>query len=60
MVKNKYYLNYSYSALELFKSIDNSLCIITKNNEDSKLLSNELKLLDNNITINHFNENDIL
>ena len=62
MTKNKYilYQNYSYCLVEYFTKNKESLCVITKNNNEAQLLVNELKYFLSNNEILHFNENDIL
>ena len=45
MLKNKHnlYQNYSYCLANYFNENDDSLCIITNNNDEAKYLVNELK-----------------
>ena len=53
MAKNKHirYQNYSYSLVEYFTKNKESLCVITKDNNEAQLLVNELRyfLSDNEI-----------
>ena len=62
MLKNKHNLhqNYSYCLANYFKENDESLCIVTNNNDETKYLINELKLFIEDDIIIHFRENDIL
>ena len=62
MLKNKHNLhqNYSYCLANYFKENDESLCIVTNNNDEAKYLLNELKLFIESDRIIHFRENDIL
>ena len=62
MAKNKHirYQNYSYCLVEYFIKNKESLCVITKDNNEAQLLVNELKYFLGDNEIFHFNENDIL
>lgn len=62
MAKNKHirYQNYSYCLVEYFTKNKESLCVITKDNNEAQLLVNELKYFLSDNEIVHFNENDIL
>ena len=62
MLKNKQinYQNFTYSLKKEFENIDKSLCIITKDNHESKYLIHELKIIFPNYKIYLFPENDLL
>ncbi len=62
MTKNKQnnYQNYAYSIKKYFDKSSNSLCLITKDNIESKYIYNELSFLIKNNLIHIFPENDIL
>ena len=62
MLKNKQinYQNFTYSLKKEFENIDKSLCIITKDNHESKYLIHELKIIFPNYEIYLFPENDLL
>ena len=62
MTKNKQnnYQNYAYSIKKYFDKTSNSLCLITKDNIESKYIYNELSFLIKNNLIHIFPENDIL
>ncbi len=62
MLKNKQinYQNFTYSIKKEFENIDKSLCIITKDNHESKYLIHELKIIFPNYKIYLFPENDLL
>ena len=62
MTKNKQnkYQNYAYSIKKYFDKSSNSLCLVTKDNIESKYIFNELSILIENKPIQLFPENDIL
>ena len=62
MTKNKQnkYQNYAYSIKKYFDKSSNSLCLVTKDNIESKYIFNELSILIENRPIQLFPENDIL
>ena len=62
MTKNKQnnYQNYAYSVKKYFDKSSNSLCLITKDNIESKHIYNELSILIKKKLIQLFPENDIL
>ena len=62
MLKNKHIhnQNYSYSLADNFTKNNESLCVITEDNDQARYLVNELKLILDEDEIIYFQENDIL